>query len=151
LFELLCTARTRAGQDTLASWLKSPARPDTVRARQQAVEELRPRVDLREELAVPAGEAGTGGDPAHLAAWGEAPVGLRERSFRIQLQLFTAIGLAGFLALWVHLANSAHAITLSDNLAALARDAFLLALIVNAWSLYRWRDVIGRVVGGVEE
>src|SRR5581483_1521767 len=52
LFELLCTARTHIGEDTLAGWLLRPADPDTVRARQQAVEELRSRVDLREDLAV---------------------------------------------------------------------------------------------------
>jgi hypothetical protein len=30
LFELLCTARTRAGEDTLAAWLLAPAPPDVV-------------------------------------------------------------------------------------------------------------------------
>lgn len=151
LFELLSTARTRAGQDTLAAWLKAPAPPATVCDRQEAVDELRPRVDLREELAVLAEEARTGVDPGRLAAWGESPVRLRERGFRVQLHLFTAIGVAGFLALWVHLANTSHAITLSDNLGALVRDLFLLALIVNGWSLYRWRNAIGGVVGEVEE
>ena len=73
LFELLSTARTHVGEDTLARWLLSPAAPPTVRARQEAVEELRPRVDLREELAILAEEARTGVDPVALAAWGEAP------------------------------------------------------------------------------
>src|SRR5204863_6097160 len=40
LFELLCTARTRAGRDTLARWLLEPASPDEVRLRQGAVREL---------------------------------------------------------------------------------------------------------------
>ena len=34
LFELVCTARTHIGEDTLARWL-SPAAPEVVRARQQ--------------------------------------------------------------------------------------------------------------------
>ena len=42
LFQLLNTARTRTGEDTLAAWLLRPAPPDTVRARQQAVQESLP-------------------------------------------------------------------------------------------------------------
>jgi hypothetical protein len=73
LFELISTARTHIGEDTLARWLLQPADPETARARQQAVEELRPRVDLREELAIVTEQARTGVDPISLAAWGEAP------------------------------------------------------------------------------
>ncbi len=72
LFELLCTARTHIGEDTLARWLLAPADGDTIRARQKAVEELRPRLDLREDLAIVAEEARTGVEPVALAAWGEA-------------------------------------------------------------------------------
>src|SRR5205085_7689875 len=85
VFELLCTARTRIGEDTLAGWLKAPADPATIRARQQAVSELRPRADLREALAVVAEEARSGADPIMLAAWGEAPPTLRVGGFRIQV------------------------------------------------------------------
>ena len=35
LFELLCTARTRAGEETLASWLLIPALPEEVRLRRR--------------------------------------------------------------------------------------------------------------------
>src|SRR5256885_1876886 len=52
LFELLCTARTRTGEDTLAAWLLGPADAAEVRARQEAVAELRPQLDLREDLAL---------------------------------------------------------------------------------------------------
>ena len=51
LFELLCAARTRAGEDTLAAWLLWPAAPDEIRSRQEAVRELTPHLDLREDLA----------------------------------------------------------------------------------------------------
>src|SRR5579884_4419179 len=40
LFELLCTARTRTGEDTLAAWLLAPGRSEEVCARQAAVAEL---------------------------------------------------------------------------------------------------------------
>src|SRR5207302_6775368 len=56
LFELLCTARTRAGEDTLASWLLATADPDEVLVRQAAVAELRPQLDLREDLALLGGD-----------------------------------------------------------------------------------------------
>jgi hypothetical protein len=52
LFELLCSARTALGEETLAAWLAAPADVPTVRERQAAVQELAPRLDLREDLAV---------------------------------------------------------------------------------------------------
>ena len=51
LFELLSIARTRAGEEQLAEWLKQPASLDDVRARQDAVTELTPALDLREAVA----------------------------------------------------------------------------------------------------
>ena len=150
LFELLCTARTQLGQDALAGWLRTPAPPDIVRARQQSVEELRNRVDLREELAVLGEEARGSVHPAGLAGWGEAPARLRSGSFRAQVYLFTVIGIAGFAALWVHLANTSHAINLAEGTGALVRDVFLVALVINLWSLYRWKEITGVVVGEVE-
>jgi hypothetical protein len=50
LFQLICAAQTRGGAETLAKWLCAPADPDEIRARQAAVNELRPRLELREEL-----------------------------------------------------------------------------------------------------
>ncbi len=51
LFQLLCSARTHAGRETLASWLKNGASKDEVLSRQAAVAELRARHDVREALA----------------------------------------------------------------------------------------------------
>ncbi|ACG73677.1 DNA mismatch repair protein MutS domain protein [Anaeromyxobacter sp. K] len=73
LFELLCAARTRAGEDRLAAWLRAPADSAEVRARQAAVQELAPRLDLREDLAVLGEDVRAAVEPARLAAWGEAP------------------------------------------------------------------------------
>jgi MutS domain V len=52
VYERLCAARTSMGEETLAAWLLAPADPASVRARQAAVQELAPRLDLREDLAV---------------------------------------------------------------------------------------------------
>ncbi len=73
LFELLCTARTRAGEETLARWLLAPASLEEAGARQQAVEELRPRLDLREDLAALGNMVRSSIDPEAVARWGEAP------------------------------------------------------------------------------
>src|ERR1019366_2047408 len=130
VFELLCTARTRIGEDRLAQWLKAPATPEVVRARHAAVDELRERVDLREELAIVAEEARSGVDPVHLAQWGEAPAALRQSGYRLRVRLQTVLGLAGFAALWIHLLRSANLIKLTDGVDGLVRDLFLVAVVV---------------------
>ncbi|HEY7428885.1 MAG TPA: hypothetical protein VH682_31935 [Gemmataceae bacterium] len=110
LFELLCTARTRTGENTLASWLLQAAAPVEVRARQAAVAELRPLLDLREDLTLLGGDVPAGVDFDALAAWGaEEPV-LTARWPRwaaLVLGLLTTTALAGWLlALFDLLDNS---------------------------------------------
>jgi hypothetical protein len=68
LFELLNTTRTEAGEMTLADWLRAPASLGEVRARQAAVDELRPMLDFREDVAVLASESPVG-RTGLLAAW----------------------------------------------------------------------------------
>ena len=151
VFELLSTARTRIGEDTLAEWLLHPGSPQAVRERQQAAEELRARVDLREELAVLAEEARSGVNPVLLAEWGEAPAELKRAGLRLRVSSFTVLGFAGFAALWVHLLWLGGLVRMSDPADALVRDLFLAALALNGWFLYRNRMAIGRVAGRVEE
>ena len=96
LFELLCTARTRAGEDTLASWLCKPALPDVVRARHTAVAELRPLLDLREDLALLGADVRAGLDPDALSAWAAAaPVRTPAALRRAAALLVTALLLTG--------------------------------------------------------
>jgi hypothetical protein len=72
LFELLCRARTTAGEATLAGWLLAPAAPEVVRERQGAVAELRDALDLREQLALVGEQVAAGLHADALAGWGEA-------------------------------------------------------------------------------
>ena len=51
LYQWLGPAATEAGASTLARWLLAPASPGEIRLRQQAVDELAPRVEWREQLA----------------------------------------------------------------------------------------------------
>jgi hypothetical protein len=73
LFELLCTVRTRAGEDALASWLLAPTGRSDLAERHQAIEELRTHLDLREDLAVIGDTLRSEMDPGGAALWGEAP------------------------------------------------------------------------------
>jgi MutS-like protein len=73
LFQLISAARTRMGEDTLARWLLAPSPIDTVRERQASVQDLRARLDLREEMAVLGEDAQVGVNPESLLAWAEAP------------------------------------------------------------------------------
>ncbi len=73
MFERLCTARTKAGEAILASWLLTPADAATVAERHEAIDELRPRLDLREDLELLGAEVRAGIDPDALATWCAAP------------------------------------------------------------------------------
>jgi MutS-like protein len=72
LFERLNTTRTEAGETTLAGWLTGPAPADEVLARQRAIDELRPMLDFREDVAVLASESPIG-RTGLLAAWSHQP------------------------------------------------------------------------------
>jgi hypothetical protein len=96
LFELLCTARTRSGEETLAAWLLNPASPEEVLARQSAVAELRPLLDLREEIALLGADIGGGTDFSALVAWGNAAPILKSQWPRWVAMLLGAASLAAF-------------------------------------------------------
>ena len=102
LFELLCTARTRAGEETLARWLVAPAPPDEVRARQAAAIELSPRLRFREKLSILGEDIKLGVRPAQLAAWGEAKSGLPSGIIRVVAPALALVWIVSVLAwrLW---------------------------------------------------
>ena len=93
LFQLLDTARTEIGEETLASWLGDGAAVGEVQARQRAVAELAPKVDFREELAVLAAEAQVA-RTGPLSRWAASPpVGLRG-AHRIGFGLCAIVGVS---------------------------------------------------------
>jgi hypothetical protein len=151
LFELLCTARTHIGEDTLARWLLGPANPETVRERHEAVDELRPRLDLREQLAVVAEEARTGVDPVGLAAWGEGPALLETSGMRAATFVFSVLGLIGACAFFAFFAHQLGLVQTSESITTLERDFFLVALLVNAVFLYQVRTRVQAITAAVDE
>ena len=98
LFERLCTARTRAGEETLARWLLAPADPETIRGRQAAVDDLRPRLDLREDLELLGADVREGVDPDSLIRWGNEPRVFLTRSRSVAAGLLAALAVASLVA-----------------------------------------------------
>jgi hypothetical protein len=73
LFELISQARTLPGEATLASWLRAPSLPETIRRRQEAVRELQPGLDLRETLALIGEDIRAEVHPEALVRWADHP------------------------------------------------------------------------------
>ncbi len=74
LFELLCTARTSAGEQKLAAWLLAPATIAEITERQSAVKELAPHIDFQERMTLAGEDVQAEGSrtPEALIAWAES-------------------------------------------------------------------------------
>jgi hypothetical protein len=100
VFERLCTARTRSGEERLAAWLLAPAGPAEVRERQAAVDELRPKLDLREETALLGADVREGVDPEALATWGAGSAVFASRTTD-RVALVLAVLAVSALVAWI--------------------------------------------------
>jgi hypothetical protein len=137
LFELLSSARTRAGEELLASWLSAPAPIAEVRARQKAVDELCGRLDLREDIALLGAEVSSGVHPEELSAWAAAPAVFTPRQTRWLQVSALVIGVFSVAAvtMWLGFGYRRYA---------------LIALFIEAVFLFFYRSQIARVVAEVE-
>lgn len=135
LFQRLSIARTGPGEALLADWLKKPA-PDVgeLRSRQQAVAELRPRLDLREDLALLGAEL-PAIDFEPLARWGTASPLLTSTAVRRTLAI-----LGGFNVVLL-------IVGLATSLTLLPFTVTLLISVLIAWRL---RDQTRAVLAPVE-
>ncbi|MCC6860549.1 MAG: hypothetical protein IT158_18425 [Bryobacterales bacterium] len=136
LFELLSIARTRAAEETLARWLLEPAGLEEIRERHQAIEELRFRLDLREDLSLLGDEARAGMDAAALPRWGLGRPLLDNRLARAAMAALSLASLATFIG-WI-------GFDWSNRL-------FLWVLAMNASVGLLYRTRVLRVVQAVEE
>lgn len=94
LFQLLSTAQTTAGEETLASWLLGSTDRPTIRSRQAAVADLSTRPQLLEDLYSLGVDARKSVDSSSLVRWAIAPAILH----RSWLQVGAAALGIGFVA-----------------------------------------------------
>ena len=134
LFELLCSARTRAGEQTLASWLMSPATTEDTRARQGAVDELRSSLDLREDVAGLGADVRAGVSPEPLVHWGEGPVRFRSNFVRITAGFIASLNLAS-IGIWIA----------TDHY-----QLFSLVILIEVLFVFSQRHTIGPAVRAAE-
>jgi hypothetical protein len=99
LYELLGAARTTMGEERLAAWLLAPAELAVARERQAAVQELAPRIDLREDLAVLGEDVAATVRPAALRALSATAGPPPATALRVGAAAVTAATL-GVVALW---------------------------------------------------
>lgn len=124
LFRLLNRAHTYDGQKRLATWLKTPSGPDTIRLRQESVAELKPKIDWRQEVeALAYIESTISQSPGALIKWATAEVASLPGYLTAIRFIFPAITLSLFVA-WltgyvpgvgVLLALSVHGLVLSQT------------------------------------
>jgi hypothetical protein len=100
LFELLSTARTRMGEDTLAKWLLAPSAVDQVSERHSAVRELSEQIDFREDLAILGEDASVGVYPESLLGWAEAPNRLKPAWLQWLAPILVIAGVVGAVVWW---------------------------------------------------
>jgi len=126
VFERITACRTRAGEDTLAAWLLAPATPAEVKARQEAVADLRPRLDLREAVAV-AGANTPAADYQTLASWADAPAVVVSRWKRVAVEVFGWANVAAWVG-WFGFGTTALPVV------AVGLPSLILALPLLAWA-----------------
>lgn len=137
LFELLSTARTQAGEEKLAGWLKAPAPVEEIRLRQSAVEELRSRLDLREDLALLGAEVRAGVHTEEIETWGKAKPVFPAAQIIVLMAIAAVTGLlaVGTVAGWI---------AFGYRLPALIAILFLLMFYG------RYRQQVAEVISAVE-
>ena len=151
LFELLSSARTRIGEDTLAAWMKAPAEPAIVRARQQAVVELAPRTDLREDLAVLGETLRTGVNAGALAVWGERPPKLATSTVPAWIWVLSGAGALAMVGAVAWLMAFLELLQISPGRLTAIRVYVLLTYAVCQAVLWRFRASRAGILGDVDE
>jgi hypothetical protein len=134
LFQLVSTARLHAGEETLAGWLLAPAPPEAIAARHRAIDDLRARVDLREQLALTGDHVAAWLDTSPLGAWGAQPALLTGVWPRIVAVVLAAANLAAVLAGLLADASSAW---------------FAMAVVLSVSFSLVWRRRVHQVIASV--
>ncbi len=103
LFELIASVRTKAGEDTLASWLLAPATRGEALDRQESIAELRHHLDLREEVALLGEDIKADLDARATETWATAPPVYFHPLLRIAAVILSIAGLLAIAAFFAQL------------------------------------------------
>jgi hypothetical protein len=103
LFELLSTARLPMGENRLAEWLCSASPVQAIVDRQGLIAELRPKLDLREDLAITGEELRARLNPESLTKWCEGKPVLGGTPWRV---LAAALSLAAAATIFYYFATA---------------------------------------------
>lgn len=135
LYQLLGTANTPPGRSTLAEWLLEPADPAEIAARQEAVRELAPLLDWRQELAYRGREmARLPPDTGPFLAWAEGEPWMLKQAWSIwvpRLLLVTTVSLV--------------ALHIAGVLPAFWLGMIVVNLVYTAWQGGRARETFAQV------
>ncbi|MGH8229163.1 MAG: MutS-related protein [Steroidobacteraceae bacterium] len=134
LFELVCAARTRMGEEALARWLLAPASREEIETRHACIRDLRDRLDLREDLAILGDDAQAGVQPRSLLEWAETPNVLEQPWIRWAARLLPGL-CAAAAAFWA----------LSGNLIP-----FVAVVLAEVAVLYALKDRLKQVLDPTE-
>jgi hypothetical protein len=134
LFQLLDTARTEIGEETLADWLRHGAGLDEIDARQTAIGELRSMVDFREAIAVTAAGVPVGRTGA-LAVWAAS----RPAGFSVPARV-TFVVLAGVSAV----------LAVAILAGRLPVSLLVLWVIVQSCVVLVWRRTLDAALAGID-
>jgi len=138
------------GQEALAAWLLNPATPDIVRARQDAVAELAPRLDLREDLAVLGENACAGVRAEELCAWGERKPLLEPSWFRVFAWGLSALGSTAVLAFLACLLVHFGMLKLPDKTVAELQLYFISLGIIYSSVLLRFKGRTNTIIQEID-
>ena len=138
LFELLSTARLPMGENKLASWLLAPSPEPEILERQTLVAELRPKLDLHEDLALTGEELRARLNPESLVDWAESPRALPGAGARFAA---VALAIAFVAAIIFSLRTSEYAPILI---------VLVIEILFRRWLLRRAESVIGGLACNAE-
>ena len=150
VFQRLCAARTRRGMATLAGWLLSPAASDVVRARQAAIDELTPNLDLREDLAVLGDDTRAAVDAQALSAWGTAPAAFDSPALLTAGRIASVAGALALAAGVAYALAGVRSLDLSDGVRSLLGWYFVAAVVGVAVVQLRIQPAAARVYEGID-
>jgi hypothetical protein len=138
LFELLAVTRTGIGRATLADWMKAPAARSEVLARQEAVAELRDRLELREAVQLAGAHSFSPCEREIFSRWLESP----PLPFPAWVRI--AAGVLPLIWSGAAIGSALGFVTKGAGLAAAAA-----ALVAEGAIAWRYRRSIRTVLGGI--